>query len=136
METKVFPAVLSSLDPIMLCIRDVIRSSGICPKQGKNFEVALEEAVVNIIHYAYDAPTGMIEILCKLDENKKMIIVKLKDMGIPFNPLEKEEVTPPTDIASQEIGGLGIHFIKKLVDTIEYTYIDGANILTLTKMIR
>jgi serine/threonine-protein kinase RsbW len=136
METRIFPAILTSLDPIMLYIRDAIYKTAICPKEGKKFEVALEEAVVNIIHYAYSAPTGIIEILCMLDDSKETIIVKLKDTGIPFNPLEKEEVSPPTDISNQEIGGLGIHFIKKLVDLMEYTYSENTNILTLTKYIK
>ena len=58
-----------------------------------------------------------------------------KDTGIPFNPLEKEEVSPPKDLSSQEIGGLGIHFIKKMVDSINYSYKDGSNTLILTKKI-
>lgn len=71
-----------------------------------------------------------------IDKNTGAIVVELKDMGIPFNPLKKEEVSPPTDLHSQEIGGLGIHFIKKMVDTIEYFYQEGNNILRLTKKIK
>ena len=135
MDTKIFPAILSSLDQIMEYMRDVIYQSPICPKEGKKFEVALEEAVVNIIHYAYQTPSGLIEIACMLDESQNNIVVHLKDKGIPFNPLEKEEVSPPKDLASQEIGGLGIHFIKKMVDLIDYSYEDGTNILILSKKI-
>lgn len=116
-------------------MRTVIYNSSICPKEGKKFEVALEEAVVNIIHYAYQTPSGIIEIGCSLDDSGEHIVVELKDRGVPFNPLEKEEVSPPQDLASQEIGGLGIHFIKKMVDLIDYRYQDGANILLLSKKI-
>ena len=135
MNTKVFPAILSSLDSIMEYMRSVIYASPICPKEGKKFEVALEEAVVNIIHYAYQTPSGIIEIGCSVDEAGDHIVVLLKDRGLPFNPLEKEEVSPPKDLASQEIGGLGIHFIKKMVDMIDYERQDGANVLVLSKKI-
>lgn len=135
METKVFPAILSSLDQIMQYMRDVIYNSSICPREGKKFEVALEEAVVNIIHYAYQTPSGVIEIACSLDDSKENIVVYLKDRGIPFNPLEKEEVSPPKDLDSQKIGGLGIHFIKKMVDLIDYKFENGENTLILIKKI-
>ena len=135
MDTKVYPAILSSLDGIMEYMRGVIYSSSICPKEGKKFEVALEEAVVNIIHYAYRTPSGIIEIGARLDDDRGHIVVKLMDRGVPFNPLEKEEISPPKDLATQEIGGLGIHFIKKMVDLIDYSYLDGTNILVLSKKI-
>jgi anti-sigma regulatory factor (Ser/Thr protein kinase) len=54
-------------------------------------------------------------------------------LGNPFNSLARDEVDTDKPIEEREIGGLGIHFIKKLTDTQSYEYKDGKNVLMLTK---
>lgn len=133
MESKIFPATLSSLDEIMEYFRDVFKKVSLSEKEKKKFELALEEAVVNIIHYAYQTPDGKLEVSCKYHPDTGYLIAKIKDSGRPFNPLNASKIETPKGLEIQPVGGLGIHFMKELVDVIEYAYIDGENILTLHK---
>ncbi len=135
MGSKIFPAHLSSLDEIMEYFRGVFSGVPFSDKEKKRFELALEEAVVNIIHYAYQTSDGKIEVSCKYDSAACTLVAKLKDSGRPFNPLELDKIKTPKSLEIQPVGGLGIHFMKELVDNIEYNYVEGVNTLTLYKKI-
>jgi serine/threonine-protein kinase RsbW/sigma-B regulation protein RsbU (phosphoserine phosphatase) len=60
----------------------------------------------------------------------------IEDKGKPFDPLLLPEVDTAKGIEDRPIGGLGIHFVKKLTDTQHYEYRDGKNVLTLSKKLR
>ncbi len=54
---------------------------------------------------------------------------------ISFNPLETKEIELPYDIESYNIGGLGLHLVKKLMDQVCLESCEGKNKLTLKKAI-
>jgi len=95
--------------------------------------VAIEEIFVNIVHYAYLPKEGDITLSLTFDSESGEVIVRISDSGIPFNPLEKEAPDLSADLTEREIGGLGIHFVKNLMDKVEYEYINNQNVITLTK---
>ena len=55
------------------------------------------------------------------------------DSGIPFDPTAKAEVDTTLSAEERPIGGLGIHLVRQLMDSINYERIDGKNVLTLRK---
>ena len=55
------------------------------------------------------------------------------DSGTPFDPTAKEEVDTTLSAEERSIGGLGIHLIRNIMDSINYEHINGKNILTLRK---
>jgi anti-sigma regulatory factor (Ser/Thr protein kinase) len=98
------------------------------------FEVAIEEVLVNIIKYGVTPPSGIIEIECGV-EKTEYFIVKIIDNGIQFDPLKEGGFGTPESLDKQEIGGLGLHFIKNMSDSLSYEYKDGKNQLTLKKKV-
>ena len=58
------------------------------------------------------------------------------DSGIPFDPTKKEEVDITMSAEERPIGGLGIHLVREIMDTVNYEYKDNKNILTLSKKIK
>jgi len=99
-----------------------------------DFQVVLEEIVSNIIFYAFDDnKIHEIEILIKIGDELSTEII---DDGKEFNPLEEQ---PPEDlnkkIKQREEGGLGIHFVKTLMDSVEYNRKEDRNIIILKKKI-
>jgi len=62
--------------------------------------------------------------------------ITIEDKGKPFNPLLLPEVDTAKGIEDRPIGGLGIHFVKKLTESQHYEYKEGKNVLTLTKELR
>ena len=95
-------------------------------------ELATEEAVVNIISYAYpDDTEGSITLACTT--TPASITMQISDSGIPFNILECDTPDLDGNITERAIGGLGIFLMKRYMDEIRYKYENGQNILTLTK---
>lgn len=95
-------------------------------------KLALEEAVTNVILYAYPDKKDQdirIDMSC---ENKRLTIV-ITDTGIAFNPLERLEPDLTLSLEERPIGGLGIFLVKQLMTEVTYSHSDGKNILTMTK---
>ncbi len=131
---KSFKASLDDLYPMLGLIKSYAESMGFEEKELSHIELAAEEALVNIIEYAYlDKDDGVIEIFLS-GRNNEEFRMQFTDEGIPFNPLSnskkfrvKSFKTNPT------IGGYGTYFIIELMDRVEYERRGNANILTLIK---
>ena len=96
--------------------------------------LALEEAVVNVMNYAYPQGTvGDINIEAKGDDNLLEFIIS--DTGTPFNPTAQAGVDTALSAEERPIGGLGIHLVRQIMDSVSYERIDNRNVLTLRKNI-
>ena len=94
--------------------------------------LALEEAVVNVMNYAYPSGTrGDINIVAQ--SNDLRLKFTITDSGAPFDPTAKTEVDTTLSAEERPIGGLGIHLVRQIMDSINYERIDGRNVLTLRK---
>lgn len=98
-------------------------------------QLSIEEVVDNVVHYAYEGGIGWLEVSTHLDSNSLILTVELRDAGVPFNPLEQSEPDITLSAENREVGGLGIFLCKKLMDSINYRYENGNNVLTMTKLI-
>ncbi|MBQ2514664.1 MAG: ATP-binding protein [Bacteroidales bacterium] len=97
--------------------------------------LSIEEAVENVVRYAYDGGIGWLEAGTSLDKDSLILTIELRDAGVPFNPLEKDDPDVTLSAEDRNIGGLGIYLCKKMMDSIDYRYEDGNNILTMTKKV-
>ncbi len=94
--------------------------------------LAVEEAVVNVMSYAYPIGTqGDVTITAKgTDHSIKFIII---DAGKAFDPTLKSEADTTLSAEERPIGGLGILLVQSLMDSVNYERVDGKNVLTITK---
>jgi len=92
-------------------------------------QLALEEAVANIIEHG--RVEGQIHIQCHYDKEK--IRIQIEDQGIPFDPTNIKQPDTVSRLEERKPGGLGIYFIKKYMDEVDYQYQDHKNVLTLVK---
>ena len=99
-----------------------------------SLNLAIEEAVVNVMSYAYPAGTYG-EVLVKAIADDKVLTFIISDNGIPFDPTAKADVDTSLSAEDRPIGGLGIHLVKHIMDSVDYQYTDGRNVLTLKKII-
>lgn len=100
--------------------------------------LALEEAVTNVMMYAYPGRNDgqvFVEYTEAESEKGKKLIFTISDSGIPFDPTQKAEVDTSLPAEEREIGGLGIHLVRQLMDEVRYDRDEGKNILTLVKNI-
>ncbi len=93
-------------------------------------ELALVEAVTNIVQYAYDDEAEH-EITVRLHCKGKVIQAEIEDDGNPFDPLQRPEVVLPTNLEDAREGGLGIHLIRSYADECAYRREANHNILTI-----
>ena len=94
--------------------------------------IVLDEIVSNIIKYGFpEENKDNLEIVIELQGKKMRLIIQ--DRGIPFNPFQK---TPPDlskPLEEREIGGLGIHLVRQLMDEYEYNRQIDRNVVVMTK---
>lgn len=98
--------------------------------------LALEEAVTNVMLYAYPGRNDgkvFVEFVEVNEPEGKKLIFTISDSGIPFDPTQKEEADITLSVEERAIGGLGIHLVRQLMDEIVYEREDDKNILTLVK---
>lgn len=92
----------------------------------------LEELYTNTItHGASDGRDIFIEINLGIDKNE--LVMTYKDNGIPFNVLELPDPDLTASIENREVGGLGVHYVKVLTDSVEYEYVEKQNVLKMKK---
>ena len=96
-------------------------------------ELAVEEIFVNIARYAYHPEEGPVTIQVTVKDAPIRVILTFIDKGKPFDPLSKKDADVTLPPEEREIGGLGIFLVKKTMDSVEYEYKDGQNILTVVK---
>lgn len=108
-----------------------------CPMKAQiQISVAIDEVLNNIASYAYGGDTGQVTVRFEIvEEDGKSVHISFIDSGIPYNPLEKEDPDITLSAEEREIGGLGIYMVKKSMDSVEYQYENGHNILTIKKAI-
>lgn len=100
------------------------------PKLTFRLDLILEEALTNVINYAY--PTqGAYPIHVTLMADTNSVSVQVVDEGRPFNPLAEHEVNLPTTLEDAGDGGLGLHLIRSYAQTCHYQRRDGQNIFTM-----
>ena len=96
--------------------------------------LALEEAVTNVIMYAYPKGSqGLVDLEAIVRKDSLKFI--LSDSGSPFDPTAAPEADISLDVEERPIGGLGIYMVMNIMDKVEYRRENNRNILTMTKKI-
>ena len=96
--------------------------------------VVIDELLMNIISYAYLDDESH-DICIKVELSADRLKVSMVDDGIPFNPFGIE--TPDTELSleEREIGGLGIHLIRKMMDRVSYRRRIDKNVISVIKFL-
>jgi anti-sigma regulatory factor (Ser/Thr protein kinase) len=97
-----------------------------------NLNLVLEEAVTNVIMYAYPKEEHEYIHLTAKEQEGKLIFI-LTDSGKAFDPTQAPDADITLSADDRQIGGLGIFLIRKIMNEVKYERIDGKNVLTLEK---
>lgn len=131
---KSLPAQMDSLPVLRDSLLNSARTEGLDERKIMKLDMALEEVLVNIVHYSYtdSEEVGEIMICGGLDKERDppMFIVEVIDGGKPFDvTVEAAYPDISANIDERKIGGLGIYLVKRMMDFIEYERKDGKNML-------
>ena len=125
---------IQQLSRLQEFIEEIGEAKGLDPGTVSQINLALEEAVTNVILYAYPEGTdGLVEIEARAGE--KALEFVITDEGAPFDPTTRKDADIHASLENRPIGGLGIHLIRHIMDSVRYERANGKNILTITKKI-
>ena len=100
--------------------------------QAMNLNLVMEEAVSNIIMYAFDSRENQnITVLIRFEP--ALLSIRISDEGKPFDPTAQHEPDIALPAEERPIGGLGIFLISKIMDSVQYSRQGNMNVLTLNK---
>ena len=113
-------------------VNEVCKSVELDKNTTSQITVAIEEAVVNVMNYAYPAGTqGKVKI--EATANDERLKFTISDSGTPFDPTAQAEADITLPANKRSIGGLGIHIVRQTMDTVDYERTGDRNVLTLRK---
>lgn len=98
-------------------------------------QVALDEMLSNIVHHGYEQRDQGRQIEIQLRLQNGVVEMTIIDDAAPFNPLISAEPDTTRPAAERPVGGLGIHLVKKLMDSVEYERREGRNRLRCRKRV-
>jgi len=126
---------MAELDKLHGFIEKLGRKLRLSKKYIFETNIALEEVVSNIIAYAYPDRRDQFIKISVIPPANDALVLRVEDSGRPFNPLDVKEPELAYDLENCDIGGLGIHLVKKLMDDVSYDYRERKNVLEMKKSI-
>ena len=123
---------LKQIDTVVAGLEQFAEGKTIQPGVLQKLCIAFDELLNNIISYGYEDSASH-EISVEVDYNDDELAVTIKDDGIPFNPFLGEDPDISLSVEDRDIGGLGIHLVKQMMDEVSYTRATDMNIVRLIK---
>jgi serine/threonine-protein kinase RsbW len=132
MEKAFFTAEIQELHRIREWLRIRLAQRGLEKSAIHKMELASEEAFVNVVTHSYAGRKGKVEIGLKWGPGQVEII--MRDWGPPFDPLSNSsDVDLNAPLEEREVGGLGIHLMRRVMDELIYQREKDENVLTMIK---
>lgn len=113
-------------------VREICSAIQLEEATATNVCLAVEEAVVNVMRYAYsEGSKGEIRVCAAATSDK--LTFEIRDDGKPFDPTAAENPDITLSAQQRPIGGLGIFLMRRYMDVMNYKRELESNVLTLTK---
>lgn len=111
-------------------------SAALPPAELPTFQLALEELFLNIAQHGTRADIAPPTVDLSLEHSGETLTLTLTDDGPPFDPLTLPAPDLTVPLASRKVGGLGVHLVTTLMDSVCYSRCEGRNVLTLSRRLR
>lgn len=131
-QSKSFPGRYESLARIGDFVRKIAQDAGFESFAVYSIEMAVDEACSNIIEHAYGGE-GRGDIHCTCSVTEENFKVTIRDRGKPFDVSSVPQPNLSKNIDEREAHGLGLHFIRKWMDDVEFLAEGPENVLTMVK---
>ena len=124
-------AVLEDIPRIVEFVVNWLQRTGL-DKYVFALETAVDEASTNVVKHTYGGKGGFYQISCALTDAD--IVITIRDHGDKFDPGSVPLPEVDSQLEDRKVGGLGIYMMRKMMDRVDYSFIDGeGNRLELVK---
>lgn len=131
----VLPNNVQATPRLAAFVEEMCEAVGFSPSDTTMINLAVEEAVVNVMKYAYPPDTKG-DVTIEAVSNDVRLKFTIIDSGAPFDPTVQSQVDTTLSAMERPIGGLGIHLVRQIMDSINYERMDNLNVLTLRKKLQ
>ena len=131
-KTLVLPNDTQEVPRLNDFVAEVCEAVGLDSIVAMQVKLAIEEAVVNVMKYAYPQGTRG-DVTIEAVSNDVRLKFTIIDSGKPFDPTVLPEVDTTLPAKERRIGGLGIHIVRQFMDSINYERSGNLNILAIRK---
>ncbi|HOF05377.1 MAG TPA: ATP-binding protein [Syntrophales bacterium] len=126
----ILPASIDHLGDFIQALSCWLEQEGMAKEKISRVQLAVEEALVNVIRYAYQGGAGEVELRGAVADDQRLTI-QIMDRGIPFNVCAVPKPDVRCGIRDRKVGGLGVYLIHRMVDELVYRREGDQNVLTM-----
>ena len=127
-----FPGRYDQMERVCHLIGEAAREAGLDETEAGRCQLAVDEACTNIIEHGYGGEDqGTLDLTCQVSAGELVIIIR--DHARPFDPSDVPSPNLSATLDELKVGGLGIYFMRQVMDAVEFSYEDGGNKLVLVK---
>ena len=112
-------------------LEETLKTNGFSAEEILDTQLAVEEAITNVIVHGYQKPGEVIIVSCHISRN--YMEIQVADAAPQFDPLSVPEPELGGSIEDRRIGGLGVYLIRQIMDEVSYHYKNGWNCLIMRK---
>lgn len=128
------PGRYDRLEQICDFVAQAAQEAGLDETAINRCQLAVDEACTNIIEHGYEGEDkGQIDITCETAPGE--LVIKIHDHARPFNPGLVPQPKLEAAVEDLSIGGLGIYFMRQVMDAVEFLYENNGNTLVLVKRV-
>lgn len=131
-KTIILDNDIAQISRLAQFVDEVGEAFSLAPDMIFNLNLVLEEAVVNIINYAYPKEEHQ-KIYLSAYLHEESIVFVLTDTGKEFDPTMVPDADITLSAEDRPIGGLGIFLIRQIMNEVRYERIEDRNVLTMEK---
>ena len=109
-------------------------SAGLPPAEALPFELALEEIFMNVVMHGSPAGSAPhVDVSLALADDG--LTLTIEDDGVPFDPLALTAPDVTASVAERRVGGLGVYFVRQMMDAVSYRRVGARNQLSMTRQL-
>jgi serine/threonine-protein kinase RsbW len=134
-QSRTFTAVMAEFAAMQEFVANAAAQAGFGPGPANKILLASEEALVNVINYAYPGTQGIVTLNCGPCVGEPGLAIRIEDSGVAFDPLARPAPDITIPLEERPIGGLGIFMVRQIMDRVSYERAGDRNVLTMVKYI-